>query len=234
MHKNQLLAGLYLIIGLVMASCSKEQNDPTKNLQDGNSIVISDLAGDINASLGTGVNGKEKSPFKTFLFRFSDQKQQWLNNAQDSANYLPTENWDLAFTGEYNSTLYTNNSLLKDNPAYQGKGTHQIVLLNEAYDKVLVAPSDATFNASTINSFGMAANVNSAGWFSYNMSSHLVSVLPNKTYVLKLSNGQFAKLQMINVYKGNPQAITDLNWPQPYFTFKYFVQKDGSRNLKTN
>jgi hypothetical protein len=47
------------------------------------------------------------------------------------------------------------------------------------------------------------------------------------------AGGKYARLELINVYKGNPPVVTDLFWPAPYFTFRYFVQEDGSRNLQT-
>ena len=228
----------HMILGfitcLLTVSCSKSNEGPNGgDIDDGNSVVITDLAGDVEASVGSTGPGKEKRDFHTFLFRFSDQKQIWLKNAADSNANFPGTDWDLAFTNYYNSTIYVNNGSLQDVPWTANGAKHKIILMKKSYDLVESAPSDAQFDSSELNGVGMIIDEQSSGWYNYNLVSHLVQVIPNRTYVIRLSNGKYAKLQMLNVYKGNPPAVTDLNWPAPYFTFKYFVQEDGSKNLKT-
>ncbi len=231
-YKTKNLA-LCIIACLLGSSCSKSNDGPGGEIQDGISVVIQDLAGDVDASVGSSGPGKEKRDFHTFLFRFSDQKQTWLKNAADSSANFPGTDWDLAFTNNYNSTIYVNNGNQKDVP-WAGNGSrHKILLLKQSYDLVNTAPSDTEFDNSELNGVGMIVDERSSGWYNYNIVSHLVQVVPDRTYVLRLSNGKYAKLQIINIYKGNPPAVTDLNWPAPYFTFKYFVQQDGSKNLKT-
>ncbi|MDH5826181.1 HmuY family protein [Sphingobacterium faecium] len=228
--------GCYICICLLFASCNKENVDPNKQLEDGISTIISDLAGDVEAHVGSGGTGgevKEQRDFHTFLFRFSDQKQTWLKTAADSSTSFAKKDWDLAFSNQYNSMLYVNDGTMKGNPAYGNGSKHKVLLVRKNYDQVLTAPTDAEFDSSSINAFGMITDEYSQGWFNYDLTSHLVKVMPGLTYVIRLSNGKYAKLQMINVYKGNPPAVTDITWAAPYFTFKYFVQEDGSKNLKT-
>lgn len=215
-------------------SCSSSEEDHNSSLSDGKSTVVTDLAGDTGASMGSGTDGKQQRSFHTFLFRFSDQKQIWLHTKADSLQYMKTADWDIAFTGPYNSEVYLNNSKYQYNPGFEGPAQNTaVVLLNEAYKNVTQAPSDADFNSSTITKIGWASSESSAGWFYYSLSSHIMQSIPNRTYAVRLPNGKYAKLQLINAYKGNPPAVTDLNWPAPYFTFRYFVQTDGSKNLNT-
>lgn len=226
-----------ICIGLLFASCNKENVDPNTELKDGMSTVITDLAGDVEAYVGNGNaengNPKETRDFHTFLFRFSDQKQTWLKTKSDSvANFAKTD-WDLAFSNQYNSTLYVNDGTMPGNPAYGNGSKHKILLVKKKYDQVETAPSDAEFDKSTINGFGVILDERSQGWFNYDITKHLVVVMPGLTYVIRLSNGNYAKLQMISVYKGKPDVVNDLYWPAPYFTFRYYVQEDGSKNLKT-
>lgn len=224
---------LLIAAGMTASACSKSNPGPDKGMLDGISTVIHDLAGDVDASVGSSGPGKEKRDFHTFLFRLSDQRQIWLKNAADSAEYLPRTDWDLAFSNFYNSTVYVNDGSRHDLPWSGNDSRHKILLVNRPYDLVDSAPSDAEFDHSTLSGVGMITDRNSPGWYNYNITTHLVQVVPDRTYVLRLSDGKYAKLQFINVYKGNPPAVTDLNWPAPYFTFRYFVQKDGSKNLKT-
>ncbi|WP_400261034.1 HmuY family protein [Sphingobacterium sp. SG20118] len=229
--------GCYICICLLFASCNKENVDPNKQLEDGVSTIISDLAGDVEAYVGNGAAGngnpKEKRDFHTFLFRLSDKKQTWLKNEADSNANFAKKDWDIAFSGQYNSTLYVNDGTVNSTPAFGNGSKHKIVLVKQAYDQVDTAPSDNDFEQKSINGVSAILDDDSQGWYNYDMVSHLAKTALGRTYVIRLSNGKYAKLQMISMYKGAPAAVTDLNWPAPYFTFKYFVQEDGSKNLKT-
>ena len=222
----------FILISItILSACSKSNDGTNTELEDGSSTLIEDLAGDTQASVGS-TDGKEKRDFYTFIFNFATKKQTWLKNATDSAKLKNTD-WDLAFSGFYNSTLYINNGTFTDNPAYGNSSKTKMVLLKQDYDNVTTAPSDSEFDKSTISAVGYAVDENSNGWYDYNIANHLVTIVPNRTYVLRLSDGKYAKLEMLNIYKGNPAAVTDLNWPAPYFTFRYYVQEDGTTNLKT-
>lgn len=230
--KKTIAFGL-LLLTVAFASCKKDELDPNEVLQDGKSVVITDLAGDTQAAMGSGTPGKEVRPFYTFLFRFRDQKQIWIRNAADSAQWLKTKDWDLAFTGPYNSEVYVNDKDYQYNPGFGGTAKSAVLLLEQSYDTVNQAPSDQAFNASEITKIGWASSAASSGWFFYSLNTHIMQAIPNRTYAIRLSDGKYAKLQLINAYKGNPPSVTDLNWPAPYYTFKYYVQQDGSKNLQT-
>jgi len=219
---------------LTLVSCGKDK-DYTIGLEDGKSTLIKDLAGDTDAAMGEGTEGKEQRPFFIFLFRFKDQKQIWVKTKADSAQLLKTKYWDIAFTVPYNSEIYLNYSQHEYNPGYGGQANNTaVVLLRQAYHSVTIAPSDEEFNKSEVNKIGWAATDGSDGWFRYSLSTHIMQALPNRTYAIRLPDGKYAKLQLINAYKGNPAAVTNLNWPAPYYTFKYYLQQDGSKNLNTN
>jgi hypothetical protein len=225
---------LLLFTAVFFASCSSNEEDNSSSLTDGKSTVISDLAGDTGASMGGNTDGKEQRSFHTFLFRFSDQKQIWLHTKADSLQYMKTNDWDIAFTGPYNSEVFVNNSKYQYNPGYEGPASKTAVLLiNDAYKNVTEAPADTEFDKSEITKIGWSSSQSSAGWFYYSLSSHIMQAIPDRTYAIRLPNGKYAKLQLVNAYKGNPPAVTDLNWPAPYFTFRYYVQNDGTKNLNT-
>ncbi len=218
---------------VLLAACGKD-DEAAHSLEDGKSTVVYDLAGDTRASVSGGVDGKEQRPFYTFLFRFSDKRQIWIRNATDSAQWLKTADWDIAFTGNYNSEIFINNNRNPQNPGFEGPaGQTAIILLQQPYESVTNAPTDAEFDSSTISSVGWAQSADSPGWYSYSTSTHIMKAFPNRTYALRLPGGKHAKLQLISAYKGNPPAVTDMFWPAPYLTFRYFVQQDGSHNLNT-
>jgi hypothetical protein len=231
-NKKLLAVGLLFLTG-AFTSCKKEEMDQNGVLEDGRSVVITDLAGDTQAAMGSGTPGKEARPFYTFLFRLRDQKQIWIRNLADSVQWLKTKDWDLAFTGPYNSEVYVNDKDYRYNPGYGGTAKSAVIMLEQSYDTLNQAPSDQAFSASEVTKIGWASSASSNGWFFYSLSSHIMQAIPNRTYAIRLPDGKYAKLQLINAYKGNPPSVTDLNWPAPYYTFKYYVQQDGSKNLQT-
>ncbi|WP_379825154.1 HmuY family protein [Flavobacterium notoginsengisoli] len=226
---------VYALAGTILTiSCSSnEDGDSGEALEDGKSTVIRDLAGDTNASMGGDTPGKTKKGFDTFLFRFSDRKQIWIRNAADSAQYLKTKEWDIAFTGPYNSEVYVNKGNYEFNPGFGGPASSAVIKIDKPYAEVDAAPSDQEFTASEINKIGWAVNQGADGWFFYSLDTHIMLAIKSRTYVIHLPDGKYAKLELINAYQGNPPAVTNLNWPAPYLTFRYYVQNDGSKNLKT-
>lgn len=223
-----------LLVSIAITSCSKDEDgDAWAGLEDGKSILIKDLAGDTNGAMGETAEGKTKIGFDTFLFRFSDKKQIWIRNAADSTQYLKTNDWDIAFTGPYNSEVYVNKGSYQLNPGYGGNATSAVVKIDKPYDEVLTAPTDEAFTESKINSIGWAFNESASGWFFYSLDTHIMIPVKNRTYSIQLPNGKYAKLELITAYQGNPPTVTNLNWPAPYFSFRYYVQEDGSKNLNT-
>jgi hypothetical protein len=221
----------FLLIMVCIVSCKKEAGKAS--LEDGASTVMYDLAGDTGASMGGGVDGKQQRPFYPFLFRFSDSRQIWLKTAADSATYLRSTDWDLCFSDVYNSLVSCNGGSIVANPGYGGPGQSTgIVMIDKPYREVTQAPADDVFAAQAYSGTGWDSG-NGFGWFFYSLSNHLCTPIKNRTFVMRTALGKFAKFEILNIYQGNPPAVTDLNWPAPYFTFRYFVQEDGSRNLST-
>lgn len=220
-----------LLIVVLIASCKKEA--AKESLEDGKSTVIYDLAGDTGASMGSGVDGKQQRPFYPFLFRFSDSRQIWLKTKTDSATYLKSGDWDLCFSDVYNSLVSCNGGSIIANPGYGGPGLSAgIVKVDKPYRDVTEAPSDEVFANEAYSGAGWDAG-NGFGWFFYSLSNHICVPVKNRTFIMKTAKGKFAKFEILNIYQGNPPSVTDLNWPAPYLTFRFFVQEDGSRNLST-
>jgi hypothetical protein len=191
-------------------------------------------------------SGKEAGIYSIFLFRFSDGRQQFIRDAADSAKYLKTADWDLAFTGDMNSTVWLNNGKSKLGPA-TGSPVMKSSLWPEdyGYEFMQEAPDDAFFDARPSDElqigyssqYGPGTNP----WYEIG-DTYIAKPFPYKAYYLRLERkdpqtGQityrYGKLQLISMYKGAPEVLTDRNWPSPYLTFRYFIQEDGSRNLRT-
>lgn len=60
----------------------------------------------------------------------------------------------------------------------------------------------------------------------------LLKVLPKRTLVVRTDKGLYVKLQLQNIYKDAPELPTPKS-EIGYISFRYFIQKDGSRSLLT-
>ena len=191
-------------------------------------------------------SGKESGRYSIFLFRFRDGWQQFIRDAADSARYLKTADWDIAFTGEFNSTVWLNNGRTRVGPATGSPVTRSSLMMYEyGYDFMNEAPEDAFFDARPPDNLRIGYNSQFGPgenpWYEYG-TTFIAKPYPYRAYYLRLqridpatgkSTFQYGKLQLISMYKGAPEVLTDRNWPSPYLTFRYFIQQDGSRNLKT-
>jgi hypothetical protein len=214
-HLKQAVIALWLIAA--MASCTKDEVKP--ELEDGKSMVIKDLPGDVGNTVGSG------KPFAPFYFSFK-------TGAKVDTSKKASIEWDIAFAKEYNSYVSINNGTDQQSFGFGGAGKGAMLEINQAYDQVKEAPADADFSSNGITSAGWDSG-SGRGWYFYELKTHIAVPVLNRTYILRTADGKYAKLQMISMYKGAPATVTDLNWPAPYFTFRYYVQQDGSRNLST-
>jgi hypothetical protein len=208
-----LFVALFAII--TVSSCTKEEVKP--QLEDGSSTVVNDLPGDVGSTITSG--------FKTFYFSFT-------TNAKVDTSQKQTTAWDIAFAREYNSYVSINNGSNSSSLGYGGTGKGAMVIVNQAYDKVTEAPADAEFTSNGVTAVGWDSG-NGNGWYFYDLKTHIAVPVKNRTFVLRTAEGKYAKVELVSMYKGAPNVVTDLNWPTPYFTFRYYVQQDGSRNLST-
>lgn len=191
-------------------------------------------------------SGKEAGLYSMFLYRFSDGEQTFIRDAADSTRFLKTNQWDLAFTGEFNSTIWLNNGRSKYGPATGSPVTKTSLIMYEyGYEFMDEAPDDDFFDARPADQmqigytsqYGPGTNA----WYEYG-ATFIAKPFPYRAYYLRLETinpqtGQasfkYGKLQLISMYKGAPEVLTDRNWPSPYLTFRFFIQPDGSRNIKT-
>ncbi|HMI04351.1 MAG TPA: HmuY family protein [Pedobacter sp.] len=201
----------------LLCSCTKKEIKP--ELQDTKSTVIKDLPGDVGNTVGSG---NEFTPFYLSL----------KTGAKADPSKVKTSEWDIAFTKEYNSLLVANNGSTPGTPGYGGTGTGSFLIVEKPYDQVTLAPSAAEFSASGISGIGWDSG-NGIGWFFYDLKTHIAVPVKNRTFLLRTAEGKYAKIEMVSMYKGAPATVSDLNWPAPYFTFRYYLQEDGSGNLNT-
>ncbi|MBE9598161.1 HmuY family protein [Pedobacter sp. MC2016-24] len=218
MKKNKLIHGMFMLaVFISFVACTKDEIKP--DLEDGKSTIVKDLPGDVGNTVGSA------KPFEIFYFSFN------TNTKVDKSKLLSSD-WDIAFAKEYNSYVSVNNGNSDQSYGFGGSGKAAMVVVNQAYDAIKTAPLDDEFVKNGVTAVGWDPG-NGVGWYFYELNTHIAVPVKNRTYVLRTAEGKYAKLQLISMYKGAPATVTDLNWPTPYLTFRYYVQQDGSRNLST-
>jgi hypothetical protein len=149
---------------------------------------------------------------------FSLQTGQWLPNS-DSA----TTKWDLAFAG---TTIRVNN-------ATSGPGTGGAFVYVGTFDALSTIPVDSTFRIDNHPTSYAIPKGSGKGWYNYDGANNLLTPVPGRVLVIKTANGKYAKVEILNFYRGGvtPSATASdavKTFEQRYYTFRYAYQGNGT------
>jgi hypothetical protein len=79
--------------------------------------------------------------------------------------------------------------------------------------------------------FALAAGTLATPWYNYISATNTILPKDSTVILLKTSSGKYAKVEILSYYKNRPLVPVSSDTAR-YYTFRYFVQPDGSRNLK--
>ena len=130
-----------------------------------------------------------------------------------------TTNWDIAFKG---TSIILNGGV-------SGSGNAGVIIKDTLFSEVLTAPTTGYTQDGTIGKGIPSGSGN--GWYNYNPTTHLMSPIAGRVFIIRTADNKYAKMQIINYYQGNPITI-DENSISKYFTIRYMYQADGTTNLK--
>jgi hypothetical protein len=136
---------------------------------------------------------------------------------------VTSENWDIAFRG---TTLIVNGGTeigLTDEPTRTGIAA--ISTLSSTFDNVTTIPAATTFAQDEAGIYAFAEP-----WYDYNSTTHIISPVAGRVYVVKTHNGKYAKFEILSYYQDAP-ANPDMTSPSRYFTFKYVYQSESETNF---
>jgi hypothetical protein len=223
--KRQILAGLAVVTMVGMIACSKNDNTPPVNtandgtfkvFTEGKVTTVQNLAAD--TIIGIAGNGQPYGSGKYTLFSLVDKAI--VSNA-DSA----TIKWDIGVRG---TTIIINGGT-------SGPGDGGAFVWTGAYDYLTTIPADSTFKIYNPPNYAITTG-SGKGWYNYNGATNLVNPIPGRVLVIRTANGKFAKMEILNYYKGGvtPDASASdddkLN-KQRYYNYRFQYQPDGSMNF---
>jgi hypothetical protein len=139
------------------------------------------------------IDAKDRNAW--MLVEFSSGKTLKLSEADAETSKLNQTNWDMAFS---RTKIITNGG--KTNPS--GKtGVINLGLTN--FDDIRTAPE--TGYVQDHRSLGNLINKELAGWYNYRTRTHNIESKRN-VYAMKLNNGVFMKMRILNYYCGQKDA----------------------------
>jgi len=213
MNLRKIAMGLGLCIALV--ACSKEEETIVVPVSV-STRTVNDLAAD--TVTGLGADGRPQSAGTTTYYSLVDNK---IIASTDAAS----TKWDIAFS----STKILVNS------DTSGPGLGGAFVFKGLFDDLKTIPTDSSFATDNSNAASYAIPLGSGkAWYTYDGLTTLVSPIAGRVLVIRTATGKFAKIEILNYYKGGvtlaPTAsVNDKLFKQRYYTFRYTYQANGSK-----
>jgi len=206
-----LVLAMIAIVGFV--ACEKDESNPAP--QPLEVKTVSDLAAD--TIIGLAPSGQ---PYGSGKFTLYSLETNQIISSADSA----TNKWDLGLRG---TTIITNGG--NSGPAQGGA-----FVFVGTFDDLKEIPTDSAFRTDNAPSAYAIPTGSNKGWYTYNPSTNLVTPVPGRVLVIRTANGKYAKVEILNYYKGGvtPDAgasDVDKLTKQRYYTFQYMFQDNGSK-----
>ncbi|NQW79344.1 MAG: hypothetical protein HQ449_08490 [Chitinophagaceae bacterium] len=213
MNLRKIAMGLGLSIALV--ACSKEEETIVVPVSV-STRTVNDLAAD--TVTGLGADGRPQSAGTTTYYSLVDNK---LIASTDAAS----TKWDIAFS----STKILVNS------GTSGPGLGGAFVYKGLFDDLKTISTDSSFATDNASAASYAIPLGSGkAWYTYDGLTTLVSPIAGRVLVIKTANGKYAKIEILNYYKGgvtlaSTASVNDKLFKQRYYTFRYTYQSNGSK-----
>jgi hypothetical protein len=213
--KTRIIIGSVLAAVVFFQSCTKDEvSEPQVTL-------IQKIVKDVPADTILGVS-QIGQPYGSGKFTFYSFESNSIVPNSDSNS----TKWDIGVRG---STIITNGGT-------SGPGTAGAFVYVGTFDDLTAVPADSTFKVDAAPNFAITAGSNK-GWYLYTPQTNLLTPLPGRVLVFRTATGKYAKVEILNYYKGGTTpAATDPDavkiFTQRYYTFKFAYQADGTKNFK--
>lgn len=207
-YVNSLLYPM-LFSGLIIFTSCEENEENTTPGGKTQTLTVEDLQ----------TSGSRAEPAPTY---FDLEEGKVVDDAS-------TSHWDIAFD---NTSVLVNSGI-------SGPGQVEAQIVEGAFDDILSAPEEG-YRMDTEAELAVPSG-DESGWYNYtgmdSQPNHAILPIPGRVIVIHTSEGNYAKVEILSWYKGNPDTSTEEfannleTRESGYFTFTYAIQPDGSRNF---
>ncbi|MES2454663.1 MAG: HmuY family protein [Bacteroidota bacterium] len=163
-----------------------------------------------------------------------------------ASSKIASGEWDFGFQGKTVSVIWANNGLTGDeeSPNWEGPGRVYVKSFFSKFDDMEKVPDGVKFEVldNSRNVIGSAAENRQEytqfafywAYNEYNIDKEFSHKVPftNNIHVFKLTDGRYVKIQLINTYNNTPDKNSVKSRPG-YLSFRYYISKAGSTDLKT-
>jgi len=202
-----------LMAVVFFVSCKKEKVTVVETVT---SKTVSSLPADTIVGVSNG------QPVGTGKFSFFSIESNSSIASVDSNS----KKWDIGLRG---TTIITN-------AGTSGPGSGGAFVFKGTFDELKTISTDSTFRTdSAPTSYAIPLGSNK-GWYVLDFVTNLLSPIPGRVLVIRTANGKYAKVEILNYYKGGttPAAnATDAekSSKQRYYTFRFTYQSNGSKSF---
>ena len=213
--KARSIIGSVLAAVVIFQSCTKDETSVPQV------TLIQKIVKDVPADTILGVS-QIGQPYGSGKFTFYSFESNSIVPNSDSNS----TKWDIGVRG---STIITNGGT-------SGPGNGGAFVYVGTFDDLTAVPADSTFKVDAATNFAKTAGSNQS-WYLYRPQTNLLTPLPGRVLVFRTATGKYAKVEILNYYKGGTTpAATDPDavkiYTQRYYTFKFAYQADGTKNFK--
>jgi len=212
------ITSIAVIAALILNACKDEvapiaTDSRAYNVSvNGNVVTVKNLASD--TVLGVGATG----PYSAGKFSYFNLATNQIVVNADTAS----TNWDLAFGG----------TTIKVNCGTSGPGNGGAFVYTGTFDAFTQIPTDSTFRTDNAPSYAITKG-SGKGWYNYEQATTLVSAIPGRVLVIKTATGKYAKVEILNYYRGGVTPLSTASdsikaFDSRYYSFKYTYQANGS------
>lgn len=180
------------------------------------SSTINSLPADTIVGLSNG------QPVGTGKFSFfSIETNSIISNADSNS-----KKWDIGLRG---TTIITN-------AGTSGPGAGGAFVFKGTFDELKTVPADSTFKVDNAPTSYAITTGSNKGWYVLDFVTNLLTPIPGRVLVIKTANGKYAKVEILNYYKGGvtPAANatdTEKSSKQRFYTFRFTYQSNGTKTF---
>ena len=215
MKKLNVIA-LVILSVVVFQSCSKDDTI-SNNASTLKLFTVKDLVADTIVGLANG------QPVGAGKFTFYSLE----NNAVVASADSNSTKWDVAFRG---TTILTN-------AGTSGPGVGGAFIYAGTFDELKTLSTDSTFKKDNFPTSYAIPTGSNKGWYVYDGLNNLINPIPGRILVIKTAKGNYAKLEILNYYKGGVtpavSASDDIKLKtQRFYTFRFAYQANGTTSFQ--
>lgn len=211
--RNLRITACMLVAVIFFVACKKDKVTVVETVT---SKTVSSLPADTIVGVSNG------QPVGTGKFSFFSIE----SNSSIASSDSNSKKWDIGLRG---TTIITN-------AGTSGPGSGGAFVFKGTFDELKTISADSTFrtdNAPTSYAIPLGSN---KGWYVLDFVTNLLSPIPGRVLVIRTANGKYAKVEILNYYKGGttPAAnATDAekSSKQRYYTFRFTYQSNGTKSF---